>query len=262
MFGPFRFIDRYNKNYPLISIFRTIGFVGDSMASGEQESLMNGEKGYNDYYEYSWGQFIARDCGLTGYNFSKGGLTAKSWMDLNETEHFLCEEKKCQAYVIALGENDIEKMDKEYPLGFGDISDIDFNDKTKNKDSFIGWYARIIQSIRELEPKARIFLLTCPKFIVETKQRRTTHDRHQKIMHELAARFEFTYVLDLRKASIPLDKGFNKTFCMGKHFTPQGYIYAAKLIEREMDRAIRKYNSDFMQVGFIGRDVHNEKYKW
>ena len=46
------------------AIFRTIGCVGDSLSSGEHESLdENGVRGYHDFYEYSWGQFIARKCG-------------------------------------------------------------------------------------------------------------------------------------------------------------------------------------------------------
>ena len=49
------------------SIFRTLGCIGDSLSSGEHESLKDGVKGYHDYYEYSWGQFIARKCGLTAF---------------------------------------------------------------------------------------------------------------------------------------------------------------------------------------------------
>ena len=59
-------------------IFRKIGCVGDSLSSGEMESLNDkDEKGYHDYYEYSWGQYIARNIGSTVYNFSKGGMTAE-----------------------------------------------------------------------------------------------------------------------------------------------------------------------------------------
>ena len=60
------------------AILRTVGCVGDSLASGEFESMdENGERGYHDMFPYSWGQFLARDCGSTVYNFSRGGMTAK-----------------------------------------------------------------------------------------------------------------------------------------------------------------------------------------
>ena len=61
-------------------ILRTIGCVGDSLASGEFESLdENGKKGYHDYFEYSWGQFMAREIGSKVYNFSRGGMTAREY---------------------------------------------------------------------------------------------------------------------------------------------------------------------------------------
>lgn len=42
-------------------IFRTIGCVGDSLASGEFETIdAEGKKSYHDLFEYSWGQYIAR----------------------------------------------------------------------------------------------------------------------------------------------------------------------------------------------------------
>ena len=48
------------------------------MSSGEHEATEeDGSKSYHDYFEYSWGQYIARKCGLTAINFSKGGLSCK-----------------------------------------------------------------------------------------------------------------------------------------------------------------------------------------
>ena len=75
-------LDRLVEGYSNTSIFRTIGFIGDSLSSGEMESRNEeGKPGYHDYYEYSWGQYIARKNGLTAYNFSRGGMTAKEYME-------------------------------------------------------------------------------------------------------------------------------------------------------------------------------------
>ncbi|MBQ5761627.1 MAG: hypothetical protein IIW02_02290 [Clostridia bacterium] len=53
-----------------ISIFRTIACIGDSLSSGEFESIdNNGAKGYHDMFEYSWGQYIARMAGLKYITF-------------------------------------------------------------------------------------------------------------------------------------------------------------------------------------------------
>lgn len=57
-------LDRIPEDGGLCSIFRTIGCIGDSLSSGEMEGKNEkGNKTYHDYYEYSWGQFIARDTG-------------------------------------------------------------------------------------------------------------------------------------------------------------------------------------------------------
>ena len=62
------------------AIFRTIACVGDSLASGEFESLKeDGTSGYHDMFEYSWGQYIARMCTSKVYNFSRGGMTTKEY---------------------------------------------------------------------------------------------------------------------------------------------------------------------------------------
>ena len=63
-------------------IFRTMGFIGDSLSSGEFESTNpDGSNGYHDMFEYSWGQYIARAAGLKAYNFSRGGMTAKEYLE-------------------------------------------------------------------------------------------------------------------------------------------------------------------------------------
>ena len=75
-------LDRLVEGYSNTSIFRTVGFIGDSLSSGEFESLSDeGKRGWHDYFEYSWGQYIARNNGLKAYNFSKGGMTAKGYME-------------------------------------------------------------------------------------------------------------------------------------------------------------------------------------
>ena len=64
----------------LCAVFRTVGFVGDSLSSGEFEALTaEGVRSWHDMFEYSWGQFIARRCGLKAINFSRGGMTAKEF---------------------------------------------------------------------------------------------------------------------------------------------------------------------------------------
>lgn len=56
-------LDRIATDGGFTSIFRTIACIGDSLSSGEFESVNSiGDRIYHDFYEYSWGQFIGRSC--------------------------------------------------------------------------------------------------------------------------------------------------------------------------------------------------------
>ena len=75
-------LDKLVEGYSRTSVFRKIAFVGDSLSSGEFETCdKEGKKRYHDLFEYSWGQYIARRNGLTAYNFSKGGMTTKQYVE-------------------------------------------------------------------------------------------------------------------------------------------------------------------------------------
>ena len=126
-----------------VKIFRKIAFVGDSLSSGEFEALdSQNNRSYHDMFEYSWGQYIARMCGSVGYNFSRGGMTAKEYCEsFAEGKGFWDKDKACQAYVIALGVNDILNSHME----IGSVQDINLQNYSENKPSFMGYYAKIIQ---------------------------------------------------------------------------------------------------------------------
>jgi len=102
-------LDRYITDGGFCGIFRTIGCIGDSLSSGEMESLNDkAEKGYHDYFEYSWGQYIARNIGSKAYNFSRGGMTAEEYCEgFAKINNFWSPKYECQAYIIALGVNEI-----------------------------------------------------------------------------------------------------------------------------------------------------------
>ena len=120
-------------------IFRKIGCIGDSLSSGEMESLdEDGKKGYHDYFEYSWGQFLARDAGCEVLNFSRGGMTAREYCEgFAEKKGFWDPSLAAQAYIIALGVNDISRTLKG-EMEVGDITDIDLYDWHNDKKSFVG----------------------------------------------------------------------------------------------------------------------------
>ena len=247
-------LDILVEGYSYTSIFRTIAFIGDSLSSGEFETRdEGGNKGYHDMFEYSWGQYIARKNGLKAYNFSRGGMTAKEYIDYY-AEHmgFWDEDKKCQAYVIALGVNDIFNWASE----IGGVEDIDPDDYHNNKFTFIGNYAQIISRYKEISPDAKFFFVTFPndKFRGSGNQA----ERTIKALYDLTKVFSNSYVIDLYKYGPAYDDRFVEKFFLHGHMNPMGYIFTARIIDSYIDYIIRKNPDDFKNTAFINTDI---KYK-
>lgn len=256
-------IARNPVNGGLCSIFRTIGCIGDSLASGELESCMNGIIRYNDFYEYSWGQFMAKACGSTAFNFSRGGLTAKEFVEnLHEDRlNIFDPDRKCQAYIIALGYNDISSMMRG-EMTLGTIDDIYLDNLEKNADSYAGYMGKILSYIKQIEHKARIFLITMP--IYEEDPRSEFKDQHAQLMNQLTQLYEYTFVLDLRKYAPIYDSGFKQKYYVGNHMNVMGYFFTANMLLSYIDWIINREPEKFLQSGFIGcaDDLHNENAVW
>lgn len=247
-------LDKLAEGYSYTSVFRKIAFIGDSLSSGEFETRdAQGNAGYHDLYEYSWGQYIARKNGLFAYNFSRGGMTAKEYMNgFAESNGFWDKDKACQAYVIALGVNDIYN----YNMPIGSMEDINASDYRNNKPTFLGYYAAIIQRYKEISPDAKFFFVTFPN--TNTPERDDKTFGVINALYSLAEYFENSYVIDLYKYGPVHDEEFKKKFCLYGHLSPAGYILTAMLIDSYIDYIVRHNPEDFKTVGFIGTDI---KYK-
>ncbi len=233
----------------LARIFRKVGFIGDSLSSGEFETFENGETGYHDMYEYSWGQYMARAAGFEAINFSIGGLTAHEFMEKYYTG-WGCHlpEKRCQAYVIALGVND---MSPKRGIEFGSIEDVHPGARGTNPPTFMGDYARIIQTLKGINPKAKFFLVTAPRVSDFDAE------KHARAMHEIAALFKNTYVIDLYKYAPVYDEDFKRRFFLRGHMNPAGYILTADMVLSYIDYIIRNNPEDFATVPFIDKPFYN-----
>ncbi len=238
-----RLVDGYSHT----SVFRKMAFIGDSLSSGEFETRdENGKPGYHDFYEYSWGQYIARKNGILAYNFSKGGMTAKEYMEtFAEEKGFWDKNKACQAYVIALGVNDIYNMDME----IGSVNDINKDDYRKNKLTFAGYYAAIISRYKEISPDAKFFFVTFPKNKADSKKEKTMAMRN--LLYDLASYFENSYVIDIYKYGPDYGDEFKKRFFLYGHMDPSGYIITAQIIDSYIDYIVRHNYEDFKTVAFI-----------
>ena len=237
-----------------MGIFRKVAFIGDSLSSGEFESNVGDATTYHDLYDYSWGQFIARDAGLAAYNFSRGGMTCKEYLQsFAEENGFWDKDKACQAYVIALGFNDMYGLMMEMGSVF---TDFNVEKPEESKETIAGLYARIIAKYKEIQPKARFFLVSAP---ISTNPNDECLPRLNKMLHELAEYFEFTYVVYLYTYGPHHDEEFRKNFYLYGHLNPMGYRDTARIVESYIDWIIRHNMDDFKQIGLIGTEAYDPK---
>ncbi len=255
-------LDRIKPDGGLTGIFRTITVVGDSLAAGEQEGTKpDGGTDYHDLYDYSWGQYIARATGSQVRVFSRGGMTAKEYLETWADENGLWDpEKASQAYILALGVNDVLNQ-KQTP---GSADDIDLAHPENNRPTFAGYYAGIIQRYKAIQPKARFFLMTCPRYtlVPDGQDKEILKGEHAKTVREVAGLFEFTYVIDLYQYGPVYDEKFRSRFFLGGHMNAAGYLLTAQMTMSYIDWIIRNNPDDFVQTGFIGTPWHNEEFVW
>lgn len=142
-------------NYPDLSMFPRVGVIGDSYASALVYSPQGVSEGTR--YPISWPQILGRKTGCTWINFTRGGLSTRSW--LTDAEHGLAaleSEAPCDLYVLVLGINDMAISSY-----LGSITDITSHESyTDYPDTFYGNYGKIFEQILEHAPAAKIIFST------------------------------------------------------------------------------------------------------
>ncbi|MCI2049889.1 MAG: SGNH/GDSL hydrolase family protein [Lachnospiraceae bacterium] len=243
-------LDRLPADGGLTNIFRTIGCIGDSLSSGEFEIVdEQGQHGYHDYFEYSFGQYIARATGAKVFNFSRGGMTAMDIIgEFSNLNHFWDRGNACQAYILALGVNDVRYC----PLGT--LSDIDFSDWRKcRRDTFAGAYGSIILRLREQESRTKFFPVTIPGG--EGKEPEKWAEKtaaHAAILRGIEEKLDNVYVIDLLQYAPEEDEEFRRNFSLNGHRSPAGYYLTARMIMGYIDFIIRNHPEEFREAGLIG----------
>lgn len=252
------------------SILRTVVCVGDSLSSGEFEIKVENNEAccsaenvvacneqtlFQDMFDYSWGQFMARMAGIKVYNYSRGGMTAKEYCEsFAESKGFWNEDVKANAYIIALGVNDVNRI-RSNLLSYGDVSDINLENCEKNGDSFIGHYAKIIQRYKKISPNAKFFLVT-PPVVDKFKEH---YERVSESLYRLSESFSHTFVLDIQKYGPDYnDSAFKEAFYLNGHLTPSGYVLTAKMICSYIDYIIRNNPKEFKLLGFQNTPLYTE----
>lgn len=245
----------------LCPIFRTWGFIGDSMSSGEFVGHDDaGQRHWEDMYEYSWCQQMMRLMGAEGTNWTAGGLRADTWTfrfideglsgwtSDGHVSRFLEDPK--QAYVIALGLND--KFYNPIPhIPMGDaFTDICLEDLSRNAKTYAGYYGAIIQRIRRIQPKAKVFVLTMPAIFDNT------YADYSQVVRDIASRFDSVYVLDLEREIPHYMEMFPEPYWMTGHLSAAGYLRTAHIVMTYIDWIIRNHPEEFTEASFIGTPLH------
>jgi hypothetical protein len=248
-------LDRLTETGGFTAIFRTIGWIGDSLSSGEFECRdPYGKMHWDDCFEYSVGQFVARMCGSKVYNFSRGGMTAKEYMSgWAESKGFLSADLAAQAYVIALGWNDL--FNGRQPEG--DVCDINDADPSLNADTFAGWYGRLVAAYKAISPDAKFFFVTCPR--VQNPVRLETARGQAALLRSLAGHFSNSYVIDLFTYGPVQDEEFRRDFNLLGHRNPMGYMFSARIVASYIDWIIRHNMADFRRVGYINTPLSDSE---
>lgn len=202
---------------PSLALFRSIGIIGDSYASGELAF-----DGYVDHYNMSWGQILGRKVGIKVINFSRDGQTTRGW--LSDTERGLGLLNKADAqdlYIVALGINDYQKLGESY---LGTDADID-----SGADTYYGNYGKIIKAIQTKAPMAKIVIATL-------SQTDATAVKYNSAIQNIAKHFSLPCV------TLTDDPFFTTDFYLnhmhGGHPTGPVYAEMANAYERLISQAM------------------------
>jgi lysophospholipase L1-like esterase len=227
--------------------FAKWGVISDSLGVGHTQD--SGGTNYPRNIYYSWPQYMARNYGNVCLTFGQSGATAKSWMTrANCHDRVIVPDNLCQAYVVALGANDAEKLD-DYAGGLGTAADINIEDSSGNADSFYGWYGKVVSTVRSTAPQARIFLFTLP-------YPRNAWSANVTLVNaaivEIAGLFENTAVVDL---SANYDDYFKADEISGMlvagHFTATGYANIARVNAMALSDVMNANPADYKDIPFI-----------
>lgn len=246
-------LDIIKETCGFAGIFKQIGVIGDSLASGEFESHdENGNIVYTDMYEYSWPAVLERITGTKYNNYSRGGMTAReyvqSWADTNGFWQWN------QAYIIALGNNDSFVFG--HPLG--SVKDVNADCPQDNGDTFFGNMGKIVSKLKTIEPNARIFVVT-PQLRGEACDNDIRYIASE--LAKLCDMFEFTYLLDMTAHAPVYDAEMRKSFGLGFHPNPMGYYAYALIVGNYIDYIIRSNPQEFATIPFVGTLLKNKDYK-
>lgn len=212
--------------YPSLSMFQSIGIIGDSFSSGS--IWIDNTEG--QYEELSWGKIMSRMSGSSATIYARGGLSTKTWLE-NATYGLgkLNSETANQLYIVALGINDGNTS-----IPIGTIADI----TSDSINSFYSYYGRIVRAIQAHAPNAIIMLSTCARWT-------STYIPYSNAIKAIGAYYQFP-VFDLSESEFFQSEFFADN---QSHNHPTAVNYAAmareykRLIESALEENAWQYSA-------------------
>lgn len=230
-------------NPGLLGCFLNVGCIGDSLASGECVATDgNGNPQYIDIYNHSWGKYLERMTGNTYHIWASGGRTTASWLTSSHATECFDGNHLCEAYIIGLGQND-----KNQNVSVGSPADINLaNYNNNNASSYYGNYGKIIQKIKEVQPKAKIFVLTDPSSATE-------NGGYNGAIREIATMFDNVYLVDLYTYGQHLfQSDYIKANARYGHYNAVAYREFALYIASYIEWIMRNNPDEFLEIEYIG----------
>jgi phage terminase large subunit-like protein len=219
-----------DASLPSLSMFGSMGVIGDSYASGQIS--------FDDVWgtpvdDVKWPVMLARKWGISYLDLAKGGLSTRTWLTDDKGLARLNASAPQDLYLFCLGINDYYGLGPTY---LGKSDDID-----SGADTFYGNSARILRAIQAKAPDARIIVLG----LASAKDAAPQFDA---ALSTIAARFALPFI---EQTSEPF---FTSTYytsnLSGGH--PTGPLYGAMALamERLIQRAVTNNYPYFQRYGY------------
>lgn len=243
-----------DKNMELLRLFPRIAMVGDSLASGEivdnderalgvlyggvhpDRGVVNEGPACHDLYESSWCSHICRRINAQSKHFTKGGITAKGWLEY--INYYMAIDKiKYPLFFVALGAND-------FNCGFK----LGTSKDTLKSDTFAGYYNEVIKSIKTINPHAVVLCLSMYYDDDESAPNALGDKRsdYSNMIKQITTNYEKVYYLDFAHEC---ENVLNKTkHIRGGHYDSVGYLAISYEIEKLANKVLLENVDDLRDV--------------
>ena len=217
-------------------IFKKVVCCGDSYTSGHIN--INGEAKITNE-EFAWPHYMSTLTGNEWINCGCSGCTVLTWQTHERGLQKAKSVGKAQAYVIGLMINDTSLVD------LGDISDIGTDNQT-----YYGGMSKIIRELNTINPKAKIFVNTCPK----TGEKYTQYNQAVRDIVNQYKDIYPVYCIDLEASKKLYEVPSLQNDYIYAHYTAIGYEQFAEIYNYLLSDYINNNISEFQNVHEIEYD--------